>query len=392
MENAFAYRRSSEANRLKDEFLATLSHELRTPLNAILGYAQMLNMGMLGGERQANAIAVLTRNAESLRQIIDDVLDVSRITSGKLRLSMRSVELEDILNNAVATVQPAADAKGVSMAVAIDPHVPTVWGDPDRLQQVVWNLLSNAVKFTSPGGHVQLALDRDHSAVRIVVTDDGRGIDPAFLPHIFERFRQADSRFSREHGGLGLGLAIVRELIELHGGTVSATSPGPGKGATFEVRLPTAVSQAARPVDRLHGLVPAAAAPARLSNRLRGARLLAVDDEEDALGLLRVILESAGADVTTAGSAEQALDLLGTERFDGLIADIGMPHVDGLELIRRVRQTLPAPVNGIRAAALTAYARSEDRTTALANGFQVHIAKPINPAALVDTISDLLDR
>jgi PAS domain S-box-containing protein len=392
IENAFAYRRSSEANRLKDEFLATLSHELRTPLNAILGYAQMLNLGMLDGERRSNAIAVLTRNAESLRQIIDDVLDVSRITSGKLRLTMRSVELDEIVKNAIATVQPAVDAKGVSIDLSVAPALPPVWGDADRLQQVVWNLLSNAVKFTPGGGHVHVRIDSTPSAVRIVVSDDGRGIDPGFLPHIFERFRQADSRFSREHGGLGLGLAIVRELIELHGGTVSASSPGLGKGATFLIELPLAIPPTQAALDYRSGAAAAAAPAAPLAERLRGVRLLAVDDEEDALGLLRVILESAGAEVTTAASADRAMDLLREQPFDGLIADIGMPSVDGLELIRRVRRTLPAPANRIPAAALTAYARSEDRATAIANGYQVHIAKPVNPSALVLALASLVKR
>ena len=237
IDNALAYRRAYDANRLKDEFLATLSHELRTPLNAILGYAQMLSMGVLQEERQSHAIAVLTRNAESLRQMIDDVLDVSRITSGKIRLNVMPVQLDEIVRNAVATMQPAADAKGVALQVVVDAEIAPVPGDQDRLQQVVWNLLSNAVKFTPRGGHVQLRVEPVDTRVQLVVSDDGQGIDPAFLPHIFERFRQADSRFAREHGGLGLGLAIVRELIELHGGTVSATSDGPGTGATFTIRL-----------------------------------------------------------------------------------------------------------------------------------------------------------
>jgi PAS domain S-box-containing protein len=393
IENAFAYRRAHDANRLKDEFLATLSHELRTPLNAILGYAQMLSMGVLDGDRESKAIAVLTRNAESLRQIIDDVLDVSRITSGKLRLNVQPVELRDLLKNAVATMQPAADAKGVSLQTIVDSDVAPVSGDPDRLQQVVWNLLSNAVKFTPCGGHVQLRLERVESSIEIVVSDDGQGIEPAFLPHIFERFRQADSRFSREHGGLGLGLAIVRDLIELHGGTVSASSDGPRTGATFRVRLPPMI---------VHGVPPraepggqsfmAAATTHELPERLKGARILAVDDEEDALGLLRVILESAGAVVTTAGSGRRALDLLKNATFDAVISDIGMPRMDGLELIRNVRQTLPPPVNRVPAAALTAYARSEDRVTALASGFQMHIAKPVNPTELVIAVAALIGR
>ena len=240
IENAFAYRRVNEANRLKDEFLATLSHELRTPLNAILGYAQMITTGVYRGDQQISAMGVLSRNAEALRQIIDDVLDVSRITSGKLRLKARPVRMEQILADALATVRPAADAKGVAIDLTLDPDVGTVSGDPDRLQQVVWNLLSNAVKFTPPGGRVDLSLERASGAVQIMVRDQGQGIDPAFMPHLFERFRQADSRLSREHGGLGLGLAIVRELVELHGGTVSAASDGPDLGASFTVRLPGA--------------------------------------------------------------------------------------------------------------------------------------------------------
>jgi CheY-like chemotaxis protein len=337
-----------------------------------------------------NAVAVLTRNAEALRQIIDDVLDVSRITAGRLRMNVRPVELDDILKNAIATIQPAADAKGVSVQLKTDSSVASVYGDPDRLQQVVWNLLSNAVKFTPRGGHVQLRLERVDSSIEIVVSDDGQGVEQAFLPHIFERFRQADSRFSREHGGLGLGLAIVRELTELHGGTVSASSDGPGTGATFRVRLPPVIVPSA--ADQEVRLLPPAGPAHVLTERLKGARILAVDDEADALGLLRVILESAGAEVTTAESAQRALDLLTSASYDGVIADIGMPRMDGLELIRRVRQTLPAPANQVPAAALTAYARSEDRVTALASGFQMHIAKPVNPAELVTTLAALLGR
>jgi PAS domain S-box-containing protein len=391
IENALAYRRAHEANRLKDEFLATLSHELRTPLNAILGYAQMLNMGVLNAERRSKAVTVLTRNADALRQIIDDVLDVSRITAGKLRLNVRSVELGDLLKNAVATMQPSTDAKGVALRTMIDSRVPPVSGDPDRLQQVVWNLLSNAVKFTPRGGHVQVRLAHVDSSVHIVVSDDGQGIDPAFLPHIFERFRQADSSFSREHGGLGLGLAIVRDLVELHGGTVSASSDGPGTGATFSVRLPVMIveGETAGMGPGPRSLIPVPT-PSALLERLDGIRVLAVDDEEDAVGLLRVILESAGAEVTTAGSGQSALDLLSAVPYDAIIADIGMPRMDGLELIRRIRQTLPAPTNRIPAAALTAYARSEDRVSALASGFQMHIAKPVNPTELVIAVAALV--
>ena len=393
IENALAYQRAHSANRLKDEFLATLSHELRTPLNAILGYAQMMTLGALSGDGQARAVTVLTRNADSLRQIIDDVLDVSRITSGKLRLSVRPVDLNDILSNAVATMQPAADAKGVELQFAGDPGVPLISGDPDRLQQVVWNLVSNAVKFTARGGHVWLALEHDHGFVDFVVRDDGQGIDPKFVPHLFEKFRQADSRFSREYGGLGLGLAIVRDLIELHGGSVSASSDGPGMGASFRIRLPAAGS--ARSVQTVspdpRRLVPVQMADG-LATRLKSTHILAVDDQEDARDLLRLILESAGAEVTTAGSAAETLELLQRGEYHALIADLGMPQMDGLELIRRIRQTLPAPANEIPAAALTAYARSDDRISAVASGFQMHLAKPVNPTELVMAIALLLGR
>jgi PAS domain S-box-containing protein len=393
IDNAKSYRRAYDANRVKDEFLATLSHELRTPLNAILGYAQMLNIGVLRGERQSEAMAVLTRNAESLRQIIEDVLDVSRITSGKLRLNIARVDLSDIVKNAGATLQVAADAKGVALVLPTDSKVTPVLGDADRLQQIVWNLLSNAVKFTPSGGRVRIDLALVGSSIQMVVSDNGRGIEPAFLPYIFERFRQADSRFSREHGGLGLGLAIVRELVELHGGTVSAASDGPGTGATFTVSLPT--MSAHREVEKAPETMWAASTSALahgLSGQLRGVRILAVDDEEDALGLLRVILESAGAEVSTAHSAERALDLMKDDTFDALISDLGMPKMDGLELIRRVRATLSAPANRIPAAALTAYARSEDRAAALASGFQVHIPKPVNAMDLVTSVAAMVRR
>ena len=363
-ENALAYRRAHDANRLKDEFLATLSHELRTPLNAIVGYAHMLNLGILDAERQAKAISVVKRNSEALGQIIADVLDVSRITAGKLRLDVRPVDLVDILRNAIATMQPAADAKGVALELQLESSPARATGDPDRLQQVVWNLLSNAVKFTPRGGHVRIALESTADSVELVVGDDGQGIDPSFLPHIFERFRLADSRSSREHGGLGLGLAIVRDLVELHGGTVSATSDGIGCGATFRVRLPLAIAES-KPANREAKLFTPPP-DQELPRLLRGVRILAVDDEQDALGLLRVVLESAGAEVTTAGSAMSAIELLTASPYELLIADIAMPRTDGLQLIRMIREKLPPPANQIPAAALTAYARSEDRATALA--------------------------
>jgi signal transduction histidine kinase len=397
IENARAYREAYEANRLKDEFLATLSHELRTPLNAILGYAQMLSMRVLDAERQSRAIEVLTRNAEALSQMIDDVLDVSRITAGKVRLNVQAVDLVKTIGDAVATIQPAADAKGVSLLVIADPIIPRVSGDPDRLQQVVWNLLSNAVKFTPRGGRIQLRVDHVDSHVQMAVSDTGQGVKPEFLPHIFERFRQADSRFSREHGGLGLGLSIVRELVELHGGGVWATSDGPGKGATFWVRLPVLAAEPQGTVNAdlsqhhrgASSTLVAASSPAR---RLDGVRVLAVDDQEDALGLLRAILESAGAQVSTVESGPAALAFLEAHTTDVVIADIGMPLMDGLELIRTIRKSPLAGLKSLPAAALTAYARPADRVDALANGFQMHLTKPVNPILLLDAVAFLSGR
>jgi len=353
----------------------------------------MVNLGALPSGGQARALAVITRNADALRQIIDDVLDVSRITSGKLRLAVRPIDVHDVLQNAVATMQPAADAKGVSLWLMSAPNLPLISGDPDRLQQVFWNLLSNAVKFSTRGGHVWVSVEQSHDLVEIMVKDDGHGIDPKFVPHLFERFRQADSRFSREHGGLGLGLAIVRELVELHGGSVTAESEGSGSGATFRVQLPTNLTaREARPVPSDAGRVVPALVDGGLTTVLKNARILAVDDQEDARDLLRLILENAGAEVTTASSAAEVLDLLGRTTYDALIADLGMPQMDGLELIRRVRQTLPAPVNELPAAALTAYARSDDRISAVASGFQMHLAKPVNPTELVVAIGSLIGR
>jgi PAS domain S-box-containing protein len=393
IDNAHAYRQATEANRLKDDFLATLSHELRTPLNAVLGYAKMLDMHMLEPSRQAHAISVIERNANSLKQIIEDVLDISRIVSGKLRLNVQAVQVSEIVKTAVATLVPAADAKNIRLQSVLDPQTPPISGDPDRLQQIVWNLLSNAVKFTPKGGRVQIMLQRVNSHVEIVVSDTGRGISPEFAPHLFERFRQADSAFSREHGGLGLGLAIVRELVELHGGTVRASSDGAGRGATFTVELPAMIvhqtgSTGPRRVHPRTDEGPGAA----ISNRLEGIRVMAVDDEDDALALLTEILEAAGAQVLTASSGPRALTMLGALVPDVLIADVGMPDMDGLQLIQRVRQHPNPAARSIPAVALTAYARAQDRIAALGNGFQMHIAKPVDPAELIVAISSLAQR
>lgn len=393
IENARAYKRTQEANRLKDEFLATLSHELRTPLNAILGYAQMLKSQMLRGQQASQAVDIVTRNAEGLRQIIDDVLDVSRIVAGKIRLNVKPTDIVSILRASIATVRPAADAKGVALQLGCQKARLMVSGDPDRLQQVAWNLLSNAVKFTPRGGRVQARLAEVDGHVELQITDTGQGIEADFLPHVFERFRQADSRFSRDHGGLGLGLSIVREMIQLHGGNVSAASEGPGKGSSFVVRLPALPKTAARKTAP-GGWTGRRAEIRRAGKRRRldGVRVLAVDDEADALELLRVVLEGAGAVVKTAASAAQALDMLRRYQQDLLIADVGMPRMDGLTLVKTIRSTLPSPVNAIPAVALTAYARPEDRKTALASGFQKHVAKPFNPADLVTAVRSLVAR
>jgi PAS domain S-box-containing protein len=393
VENARAYQQVRRADRLKDEFLATLSHELRTPLNAILGYSRMLRGGLLTPDKVAGALETIERNAMSLTQMVDDVLDVSRIVSGKMRLNVQPVELPLVLQDAIATVTPAAEAKRLHIHMVIDPQIGTVSGDPARLQQVVWNLLSNAVKFTPKGGRVQVRLERVNSSVEIVVSDTGIGIPADFLPHIFERFRQADSGTARQRGGLGLGLAIASNLVDMHGGTIRATSGGEGQGATFRVRLPLMAVQPASPAEetRVH---PRQERPTSLSSlaSLAGTHVLAVDDDPDARRLLKEILEAAGARVTTASSASAAFDALQEARPDVIVADLGMPIVDGYELIKRLRQSADGALRSIPAAALTAYARSEDRAKALESGFEMHLSKPIDPAELVASIRALARR
>ena len=384
---------AERANRLKDEFLGTVSHELRTPLNAILGYARMLRDGTVKRDRETRAAEIIERNATALTQIVEDVLDVSRIISGKTRLNVQCVELAAVVNEAVETVRPTVDAKGVQLQTVVDPRHPIVSGDPDRLQQVVWNLLSNAVKFTPSGGQIHLWLERTNSHVDIVVRDTGRGIRPDFLPHVFERFRQADGRVSREYNGLGLGLAISRHLVELHGGTIHAASDGEGKGATFRVRLPLmmAATKSQRDPGRGPQQTKRPGGDTTLA-RLDGIHVLAVDDEEDSLTLLREILETAGAQVTTAASGQEALDAVQNIAPSVIIADIGLPGTDGFELIRRIRQWPTRSIREMPAAALTAYARSEDRQRALRSGFQMHLAKPIDPGELVAAVAAIARR
>jgi signal transduction histidine kinase/CheY-like chemotaxis protein len=390
LENAALYVSAQEASRLKDEFLATLSHELRTPLNAILGYARMVRAGLMTGDKQARALETIERNAGALTRIVEDVLDISRIISGKLRLRVQQVDLRTVVSAAIDAVLPAADAKGVRLERVLEaPEVP-VSGDPDRLQQVVWNLLSNAVKFTPRGGKVQVGLLRVNSHVEVVVTDTGIGISADFLPHVFERFRQAEGGISRERGGLGLGLSISKELVELHGGRIEAASAGENRGATFRIRLPVmVVTTAADHERRVHPQQPSSPPPIQVPN-LHGVRILVVDDEEDSRRLVREVLEATGAAVDTAGSGAEALERLTVSVPDVLIADLGMPRMDGLDLIRAVRAHGDARVRAVPAAALTAYARSEDRTLALQSGFQLHLAKPIEPAELMAATAALV--
>ena len=381
------------ASRMKDEFLAVLSHELRTPLHAIVGYTKLMRMGALVGSKLTDAVEAIERNSKLLGQMIDDVLDVSRIVAGKTRLDVQPIELPLVIHNAVSTVQPAADAKGVRIELVVDPRAGVVSGNPARLQQVVWNLLTNAVKFTPKLGRVQVRVERVHSHIEVVVSDTGVGIAPEFLPHVFDQFSQADTGLTRRAGGLGIGLSIVRHLVEMHGGTVEVESPGPGLGATFRVCLPTRIAhqtQAGPPAR--HPTATFSDRPVPALTGLRGVRVLAVDDEAEARQVLRAILESAGAEVDTVSSGAEVLDRLTTHRPDVLIADVGMPGMDGFDLIEQVRGFDDAGVRDVPAAALTAYARPEDRTRALHSGFEMHLAKPVDPAELVASVATLARR
>jgi len=382
-------RQLENANRIKDEFLATLSHELRTPLNAILGYARILRLKPTVDENTRRAIEIVERNAAALTQLVADVLDVSRIVTGKLRLNVQPCDVPAIVSAAIDAVRPAIDAKGLRLDVIVDPDAAPISGDPDRLQQVFWNLLSNASKFTPKGGRIQVQVRRVESSVEIIVGDTGVGISPAFLPHLFERFSQAESVYSRDHGGLGVGLALVRHFVELHGGTVEAQSEGLGKGATFKVRLPVRIVRAETPA--LVPRVPTAIDDQALSHatRLAGTVVLAVDDATDSLMLVRDVLRQAGAEVIPVESGADALEMLARRQVDVIVADIGLPQMDGYEFIREVRKRNR---NEVPAAALTAYARSEDRTRALLAGFQMHLAKPIDPSELIAAVAALAKR
>jgi PAS domain S-box-containing protein len=373
------------ASRAKDEFLATISHELRNPLNAILGWTRMLRAGKLEEPRATRALETIERNAAVQTALVEDMLDVSRIITGKLVLNVAAVDLRTVVAAAFDTVRMAAEAKQIAVELDLDDDIDLASGDPDRLQQVVWNLLSNAIKFTPRGGRVDVSTRRDGSHVALVVSDSGQGIPQEFLPFVFDRFRQADSTSTRVHGGLGLGLAIVRHLVELHGGVVAVESDGPGTGATFRVRLPLrAVAGEPAGVRAGSGRM----GQARMlgdASQLAGVRLVVVDDEPDARELLAAVLEHHGATVTTAESAAEAMVLLGEATPDVLVSDIGMPGADGYELIRRVR----AAAHALPAVALTGFARPEDGKRALEAGFSAHMSKPVDPLMLVETVQKL---
>ncbi len=383
---------AERASRMKDEFLATLSHELRTPLNAILGWTQVLFRSAGLKEEAANALAVIERNARAQAQIIEDLLDMSGIISGKIRLDVQNVDLASVIHATLETVKPAAQAKGVRLQLVLNPSPGGVRGDPNRLQQVFWNLFTNAVKFTHKGGRVLVSLARVNSHVEVEVADNGEGIDPAFLPHIFDRFRQADSSTARRHGGLGLGLSIVKQLVELHGGSISAHSSGKGAGATLRVTLPVMAAIDSQPEASSSDQQVIRSSNARAWKDmphadLTGLKILVVDDEADARALIERLLTDCDATVVTAASAAEAVRLLERDAPDVLVSDIGMPGEDGYALMRSVRAM--AEGKSLPAIALSAYARTEDRIKTIHAGFQLHLAKPVEAAELVAMIRSL---
>jgi signal transduction histidine kinase len=374
-------RRAETANQMKDEFLATLSHELRTPLNSVLGWARLLGSGKLDSSHYTRAVQAIERAGWAQSRLIEDLLDVSRIVGGKLQITPRAVVAQPLVEAAVQSLRPAADAKQISIDFSLNPAIGPIEADPDRLQQIMWNLISNAIKFTPSGGHVDVALDADGTRLWFVVRDTGIGFDPNIASHLFERFRQGDSSSTRQYGGLGLGLGIVRHLVELHGGTVTAESAGANLGSTFTVTLPL---RAAR---------PRTAEPARNQSAppiLRGITVLVVDDDLLALDFIRTTLEQYGATVMTAASAREAQDRFAKQPPDVLVSDLLMPGEDGLDLIRKIR-ALEAPTGRhTPAAALTALARSEDRRRALSAGYEMHVAKPVDPLELASAVEQLV--
>ena len=371
----------AETSRIKDEFLATLSHELRTPLNAILGWTKWLQEASLGADAAAKALATIERNARAQAHLIEDLLDVSRIVGGNLRVQLQPIDVVQVVENAVDVVRPAAEAKSLALEVVAETRPVLMMGDPHRLQQAVWNLASNAVKFSSLHGRVEVRVWSAGQSIHIVVRDTGRGIAQTFLPHVFDRFRQAESSYTRASGGLGLGLSIVQSVVELHGGTVEATSAGEGQGAMFSIVLPIASEPVGAPADASRG-------GARELDRLDGVRILVVDDQPDERELLHAVLTRRGAEVDTAGSADEAIRRLHEWRPAVLITDIAMPDQDGYALLRRVR-SVEGPLGRTPAVAVTAHAGAEDRKAALAAGFEAYVPKPIDNARLVRKLKQL---
>jgi PAS domain S-box-containing protein len=388
-----AARKDAEiANRMRDEFLATVSHELRAPLNSILGWSRLLEKGKLDEITSKKAINTIVRNSEAQNRLIEDLLDVSRIISGKLRLEVMTIKPINVVESALETVRPAAEAKGIKLEVKEDSDVSHISGDPNRLQQVIWNLLSNAIKFTPNEGEVALEIERTDDFVEIRVKDSGVGIKEEFLPHVFDRFRQADASSIRKFGGLGLGLAIVRHITEMHGGTVSARSQGENQGSTFTVKLPLVAPPREAEETEIQKLDKSTDLETKLSLSLDGLLILVVDDEEDTRQLLVQSLTFYGATVETADSAEEALTAIEDKNPDLLVSDIGMPGEDGYTLIRKVRSLSNDQHKNIPAIALTAFTRAQDRVRALTSGYQNHVAKPVEPDELATVIASLTGR
>lgn len=384
LNHARLYQDAQEANRIKDEFLAIVSHELRTPLNALLGWSQMLRSRKMSEETTAKALATIERNARLQSKLIEDILDISRIVQNRIRLHKTAVHLVPIINEVLEDVRPLAEAKAIDIEPILDPSVGQVFGDPERLQQVVWNLLSNAIKFTAQGGQVKVQLAQTGNDAQITVSDNGQGISADFLPYVFDRFRQGFDTTTRKSGGLGLGLAIVHHLVEMHGGTVYASSAGEGLGATFTVRLPIRELQLIAQPEPEESIVP------DQLPRLTGLRVLVVDDDQDTLDLTAFVLKQCQAEVTTANSVDAALTLFPHCQPNLLVSDIGMPGQDGFHLIQQVRQLEANQDKGIPAIALTAFAKEEDQQRAIAAGFQRHLAKPVNPYELVTVVASLV--
>ena len=384
IDNARLYQEAQEANRIKDEFLAIVSHELRTPLNAMLGWVSMLRHRNLNAATAARALETIERNAQSQAKLIEDILDISRIIRGKIRLNTHPVHLPLLIDAVIENVRPTAELKAIQIEAILDPEGGPIMGDAERLQQIIWNLLANAIKFTPHRGRIEIRLEQVNSTAQIVVRDTGKGIRSDFLPYIFERFRQADAATTRSHGGLGLGLAIVRHLVEMHNGSVYAASEGEGKGATFTVQLPLIDLHQDQPIEKNEAVL-------NTLPTLEGLRVLVVDDCTDTLELISCILEQCKAQVMTATSADEAFHAIAKWKPDVLISDIGMPEEDGYSLITRVRNLEVEPVRQIPAIALTAFAREEERTRALNAGFQMHIPKPVELAKLVTAVANLAE-